>query len=60
MEKTVITELKNQVKKPSYGLLRHKTELKKIVLPQLIFRNLETLEWKNENKKSSYVTRKFY
>ena len=33
MEKTVITELKNQVKKPSYGLLRHKTELKKIVLP---------------------------
>ena len=55
-----IPELKNWVKNASYGLWRHKTELSQIVMSLLFFRNSETLEWKNENKKPSYVTRKFY
>ena len=47
-----IPELKNRFKKPSYRLWRHKTELSQIVTSELIFRNSETLEWKNENKKA--------
>ena len=39
-----IPELKNQVKKPSYGLRPHKTELSQIVTSKLIFRNSETLQ----------------
>ena len=35
----------------SYELWRQKTELSQIVKSWLIFRNAETLEWKNENKK---------
>ena len=64
----------SRVKKPSYGLWRHKTELSQIVTSKLIFRNSETLQWKNENKKTelsnskilldkkflSYLTRVFY
>ena len=60
--------------KTIYGLWFHKTELRQIVTSKLIFRNLETLQWKNENKKaelsnskilldkkiSSYVTQVFY
>ena len=37
-------ELKNRVKKPSYGLWSHKTELGQIVTSKLIFRNSETLQ----------------
>ena len=40
------------VKKPSYGLWRHKTELSQIVTSKLIFCNSEILEWQNENKKT--------
>ena len=47
-----IPELKNQVKKLSYILWRHKTKLSQIVTSWLIFSNSETLEWKNENKKT--------
>ena len=50
----------SRVNKQSYGLSRHKSELSEIVTPQLIFRNSETLERKNENKKiPNYVTLKF-
>ena len=42
----------SRVKKPSYGLWRHKTELSQIVTSKLIFRNSETLQWKIENKKA--------
>ena len=69
-----IPELKIRVKKPNYGLWRHKTELSQIVTSKLMFCNLETLQWKNENKKaelsnskilldkkcSSHLTRVFY
>ena len=41
----------SRVKKPSYGLWRHKTELSQIVTSKLIFRNLETFQWKDENKR---------
>ena len=34
----------SRVKKPSYGLWRHKTELSQIVTSKLIFRNSETLQ----------------
>ena len=55
-----IPELKNRVEKTSYGLWRHKTGLTQIVTSKLIFRNSETLDWKNEHKILSYVTRKSY
>ena len=69
-----IPELRNGVKKRSYRLRRHKTELSQIVMSNLNFRNSETLQWKNENKKaelsnskilldkkiSSYLTQVFY
>ena len=42
----------SRVTKPSYGLWRHKSKLSQIVTLQLIFRNSETLEWKNENQKT--------
>ena len=47
-----ICELKNRVEKLSYGLWRHKTEFSQIVTLLLIFCNSETLDWKNENKKT--------
>ena len=34
----------SQVKKPSYGLSRHKIELSQIVMPRLIFRKSDTLQ----------------
>ena len=40
------------IKKPSYGLWRHKTDLSQIVTSQLIFRNSETLDWKNKKNKT--------
>ena len=36
----------------SWKIISHKSELSQTVTSQLIFRNLETLEWKNENKKT--------
>ena len=42
----------SRVKKPIYGIWFHKTELRQIVTSKLIFRNLETLQWKNENKRT--------
>ena len=47
-----IPELRNRVKKRSYRLRRHKTELSQIVTSNLNFRNSETLQWKNKNKKA--------
>ena len=38
-----IPELKNRIKKPSYELCLHKTELNQIVKSQLLFRNSQTL-----------------
>ena len=52
-----IPELKNRIKKPSYGLWRHKTELSQIVTSKLIFRNSEFFM---KIKFPSYVTQKFY
>ena len=39
-----------ELKKPSYGLWRHKTELSQIVTSQLIIYNSKTLDSENENK----------
>ena len=36
----------------SLKIISHKFELSQILTSRLIFRNLETLEWKNENKKT--------
>ena len=55
MERSGIPELENRVKKPSYGLWRHKTELSQIVTSSLIFRNSEIVESKNENKKTELL-----
>ena len=48
---------KSRVKKPSYGLWRHKAELSQIVTLKLIFLNSEFFM---KIKFPSYVTRKFY
>ena len=42
----------SRVEKPSYRLWRHKTKLSQIVTSQIFFFNSETLNWKNENKKT--------
>ena len=55
MGRSGIPELENRVKKPSYGLWRHKTELSQIVTSSLIFRNSEIVELKNENKKTELL-----
>ena len=55
MRRSGIPELQNRVKKPSYGLWRHKTELSQIVTSSLIFRNSEIVELKNENKKTELL-----
>ena len=44
---SAVPEFENRVKKPSYALWRHETELSEIVTPQLIFHLF-------------FVTRKFY
>ena len=36
----------------SWRIISHKSELSQTLTSQLIFCNLETLEWKNENKKT--------